>query len=198
MLYNSTRTAGKQVKASEAILRGLSEDGGLFVPESIPALDKSLKELSQMTYQQVAYEVMKLYLTDFTEEELKSCIEKAYDEKVKVIIPTYNAGDDFREILGMLVKQTGLAKTDILVVDSSSSDNTQAIVKDAGVSLIVIPQKEFGHGKTRKFAAEQAGESATAYVVEAVRRRMEQEQMLSASDTPGVVKNLEGDTDPVE
>lgn len=79
-------------------------------------------------------------------------------KKVKVIIPTYNAGDEFREVLGMLVKQTGLAKTDILVVDSSSSDNTQAIVKDAGVSLIVIPQKEFGHGKTRKFAAEQAGD----------------------------------------
>ena len=47
-------------------------------------------------------------------------------------------------------------------------------------------------------AAEQAGESATAYVVEAVRRRMEQEQTLSASDTPGEVKNLEGDADPVE
>ena len=52
--------------------------------------------------------------------------------------------------------------------------------------------------KAIEAAAEQAGESATAYVVEAVRRRMEQEQMLSASDTPGVVKNLEGDTDPVE
>ena len=44
----------------------------------------------------------------------------------------------------------------------------------------------------------QAGQSVNAYVVEAVRRRMEQEQMLSASDTLGVVKNLEGDTDPVE
>lgn len=52
--------------------------------------------------------------------------------------------------------------------------------------------------KAIEAAAEQAGESATAYVVEAVRRRMEQEQMLSASDTPGVVKNLEGDTDPAE
>ena len=45
--------------------------------------------------------------------------------------------------------------------------------------------------KAIEAAAEQAGESATAYVVEAVRRRMEQEQMLSVSDTPGVVKNLE-------
>jgi threonine synthase len=69
------------VKASQAILKGLSQDGGLFVPDHIPALDKSLKELSQMDYKQVAYEVMKLFLTDFTEGELKDCIDKAYDSK---------------------------------------------------------------------------------------------------------------------
>lgn len=81
ILYNSTRTAGKAVTASQAILKGLSDDGGLFVPERIPALDKTPEELSDMTYAQTAYEVMKLYLTDFTEEELKSCIAKAYDDK---------------------------------------------------------------------------------------------------------------------
>ncbi len=81
ILYNSTRTKGNQVKASEAILKGLSEDGGLFVPERIPALDKSFRELSEMTYGQTAYEVMKLYLTDFTKDELLDCIAKAYDEK---------------------------------------------------------------------------------------------------------------------
>ena len=52
--------------------------------------------------------------------------------------------------------------------------------------------------KAIEAAAEQAGESATAYVVEAVRRRMEQEQMFSASDTPGVVENQKRDTDPLE
>lgn len=81
VLYNSTRSKKNPVKASEAILKGLSEDGGLFVPDRILALDKTLEELSEMTYGQVAYEVMKLYLTDFTEEELKECIAKAYDEK---------------------------------------------------------------------------------------------------------------------
>ena len=81
ILYNSTRSGKAQVKASEAILKGLSDDGGLFVPERIPAFDKTLEELAEMTYGQVAYEVMKLYLTDFTEEELKDCIAKAYDEK---------------------------------------------------------------------------------------------------------------------
>lgn len=93
VLYSSTRGKGTTVKASEAILKGLSDDGGLFVPDHIPALDKSLKELSEMTYQQVAYEVMKLYLTDFTEEELKTCIERAYDSKfdTEVIAPLAEA-----------------------------------------------------------------------------------------------------------
>ena len=81
VLYNSTRSRGISIKASQAILQGLSEDGGLFVPDHIPALDRSLEELAQMDYRQVAIEVMKLYLTDFTEEELKGCIEKAYDGK---------------------------------------------------------------------------------------------------------------------
>ncbi len=81
VLYNSTRSGIAPVKASEAILKGLSEDGGLFVPDHIPALDRSLRELAGMDYRQVAYEVMKLYLTDFTEEELKTCIDRAYDDK---------------------------------------------------------------------------------------------------------------------
>lgn len=93
VLYKSTRSKGISIRASEAILKGLSEDGGLFVPDHIPALDKSLKELSGMNYQQIAYEVMKLYLTDFTEEELKYCIERAYDSKfdVKEIAPLVEA-----------------------------------------------------------------------------------------------------------
>jgi len=93
VLYNSTRSKGNPVKASEAILKGLSDDGGLFVPNQIPALDKTLKELSAMTYQEVAYEVMKLFLTDFTEEELKNCINRAYDEKfdTEVIAPLVEA-----------------------------------------------------------------------------------------------------------
>ncbi len=94
VLYNSTRSKNEPVKASQAILKGLSEDGGLFVPDHIPALDRSLSELSEMDYRQVAYEVMKLFLTDFTEEELRACIERAYDSKfdTDVIAPLAEAG----------------------------------------------------------------------------------------------------------
>ena len=81
LLYKSTRSSAEPVTASQAILKGLADDGGLFVPESLPVLDKSLEELSKMTYQETAYEVMKLFFTDFTQEELKDCIQKAYDAK---------------------------------------------------------------------------------------------------------------------
>ena len=81
LLYKSTRDAEKTVTASQAILKGLADDGGLFVPVSIPKLPVSLGELKEMTYQEIAYTVMKEFLTDFTEEELKNCIAKAYDSK---------------------------------------------------------------------------------------------------------------------
>ena len=51
----------KNVTASQAILKGLAEDGGLFVPEQLPTLDKTVDELAGMTYQETAYEVMKKF-----------------------------------------------------------------------------------------------------------------------------------------
>ena len=93
VLYSSTRNGERKVTASRAILQGLSEDGGLFVPDHIPALDCTMKELAGKTYQEIAYQVMKLYLTDFTEEELKNCINRAYDSKfdTEVIAPIVEA-----------------------------------------------------------------------------------------------------------
>lgn len=97
VLYSSTRNDEKKIQASQAILKGLSDDGGLFVPDHIPALEKSLKELSEMEYKEIAYEVMKLYLTDFTEEELKNCIDRAYDSKfdTEVIAPLVEAENTY-------------------------------------------------------------------------------------------------------
>ncbi len=82
ILYKSTRCVdGLTVTASQAILQGLAKDGGLFVPTELPKLDVTLDELKEMSYQETAYVVMKQFLTDFTEEELKDCITKAYDAK---------------------------------------------------------------------------------------------------------------------
>ena len=61
MLYVSTRNHGEKVTASQAILKGLADDGGLFVPEQIPQLDVPVSQLADMPYQETAYEVMKLF-----------------------------------------------------------------------------------------------------------------------------------------
>ena len=97
LLYKSTRNSDKTVTASEAILKGLADDGGLFVPEYIPKLDVTMDELKGMTYQETAYAVMKQFLTDFTEEELKHCIASAYDFKfdTEVIAPLVKVEDTY-------------------------------------------------------------------------------------------------------
>ena len=81
LLYGSTRGGETGVTASQAVLKGLANDGGLYVPERIPTLDVTMDELAGMTYQETAYAVMKQFLTDYTEEELKYCISRAYDKK---------------------------------------------------------------------------------------------------------------------
>ena len=101
LVYRSTRNAQETATASMAILKGLANEGGLFVPDTIPAFDKSLEELSKMDYREVAYQVMKLMLTDFTEEELRHCINSAYDSKfdTKEIAPlVHKAGAYYLEL----------------------------------------------------------------------------------------------------
>ena len=81
ILYRSTRSEKEPIPSSKAILAGLAEDGGLYVPTEDPSFDRPLEELVPLSYQELAYAVMKQYLTDFTEEELRACIKGAYDEK---------------------------------------------------------------------------------------------------------------------
>jgi len=87
--YQSTRGGENGLTASQAILKGLADDGGLFMPAFIPKLDVPLETLASMTYQETAYQVMKLFLNDFTEEELRFCVDRAYDTKfdTKEIVP---------------------------------------------------------------------------------------------------------------
>ena len=79
--YKSTRGDGTLISASQAVLQGLAPDGGLYVPDAIPSLDTPLQDLAEMEYKEIAYLVMSKYLSDYTEAELKECIEKAYDSK---------------------------------------------------------------------------------------------------------------------
>ncbi len=97
LMFRSTRNADNRVTASQAILKGLAEDGGLYVPEQLPKLDVPVEALADMDYHETAYAVMKQFLTDYTEDELKECIRRAYDEKfdTKEIAPLKKADGRF-------------------------------------------------------------------------------------------------------
>ncbi len=82
--YTSTRGGESGVAASRAVLNGLAADGGLYVPQTMPKMEISFEELAKMDYRRIAFEVMSRFLTDYTEEELKYCIDSAYDEKFDI------------------------------------------------------------------------------------------------------------------
>ncbi len=82
MFYNSTRNSGVKVSSAEAITQGISVEGGLFVPESIPQLTfDELKAIGDMKYADRAAYVFSKFLTDFTEAEIHYCTDNAYSEK---------------------------------------------------------------------------------------------------------------------
>lgn len=93
--YKSTRGSEDKVEASKAILKGIASDGGLFVPNKIPKIDEDFSVLAKMNYKELAYYVMSKFFTDFTKEELKQCIDKAYDNKFDTdeIAPLKKVGD---------------------------------------------------------------------------------------------------------
>ena len=147
MLYNSTRDKNVKLTASEAILKGLSDDGGLFVPESLPHLNSSMQQLSTLSYNELAYEIMSLFLDDFTEAELRECIENAYGDNFDVpeIAPmSYADGSYYLELyhgptiafkdlalqilphlMTASAKKNGVTK-DIVILTATSGDTGKA------------------------------------------------------------------------
>ena len=81
MKYTSTRRS-MNVTSAEAIAHGIAPDGGLFVPESFPVLETSdFRNLADMNYAERAFSILRLFLTDFSDEELRRCIDGAYTGK---------------------------------------------------------------------------------------------------------------------
>lgn len=80
MKYISTRNKNESISSSQAIIKGLSESGGLFVPENIPKV-ADIDKLIDMDYKELAYTIMEKFFTDFDKTSLENLIEKAYDDK---------------------------------------------------------------------------------------------------------------------
>lgn len=92
--YQSTRGSKNIKTAAQAVIQGIAEDKGLYVPDRVPQLPKKISELVGKPYKEVAYEIIKAFFTDYTDEEMQHCVDGAYDTKFeeKEVVPVKNAG----------------------------------------------------------------------------------------------------------
>lgn len=99
MLYNSTQNNNKVVSSAQAIAQGISEDGGLFVPQSFPKFSLAdIEKMIDMSYQDRAKKVFESYLTDFSKEEIADCVDKAYTkEKFEDVNPAPITSVDYNK-----------------------------------------------------------------------------------------------------
>ena len=95
MKYKSTRGSIYTKTAPEAIIAGLAEDKGLYVPDSFPQLPFKIEDMQGKTYKEIAFQVMKAFFPDYTDEEMKHCVDGAYDGKFEAedVVPLVDAAD---------------------------------------------------------------------------------------------------------
>jgi len=167
ILYKSTRGLKESFTASQAIIQGLAKDGGLFVPDRIPNIEENLHSIKNLSYKEMAYFVMSKFLTDFTEVELKECIDKAYGNKFDTaeIAPLKKVGDAYflelfhgptlafkdmaLSILPYLLKTAAKkekVKSEIVILTATSGDTGKAALEGfsevPGVKIIVFFPEE--------------------------------------------------------
>ena len=94
ILYESTRGSKDYKTGAQAVIQGIAEDRGLYVPQEVPQLPKPIEDMVGMPYKQVAFEIIRTFFDDYTDEEMKYCTDGAYDSKFeeKEIVPVTKAG----------------------------------------------------------------------------------------------------------
>jgi len=177
MQYQSTRDNSIKVSASMAIKTGLSSEGGLFVPESFPAVSiEEIENLAAKSYHERAFFVLSKFLTDFTEEELNNCISRAYTKEkfgTNAIAPVYKLNDEtyilelwhgptcaFKDMALQILPHlltTSMKKTnednEIVILVATSGDTGKAALegfKDVEGTRIIVFYPENGVSEIQK------------------------------------------------
>lgn len=186
MKYSSTRGSKKTLSAAEAIIRGIAEDGGLFMPETLPQIDGDfIKELLPLTYQARAIKVLEKFLTDYTQEELRLCVENAYRPETfdcVAIAPTVDFGAKYEmlelwhgptsafkdmalqllpQLMSVALKKTG-ETAEIVILVATSGDTGKAALegfKDVEQIRIMVfyPQEGVSRMQRLQMVTQQGG-----------------------------------------
>ncbi len=193
MLYTSTRDKSVKVTSAQAIAQGISKDGGLFVPETIPAISSDfIESLVGLDYISRAKKVLSLYLTDYTEDEIDMCVSGAYaagkfsSDKVSPI-KTITKGENILELwrgptcafkdmalqllpylLTTAAKKTVADKTIVILVATSGDTGKAALegFKDVPGTKIMVFYPNDGVSPMQKLQmTTQAGENVAVCAI---------------------------------
>ena len=95
IMYKSTRGSENYKSASQAVIQGIAEDKGLYVPERIPQLPVPVSELRGKSYKEIAFTIIRTFFDDYTDEAMKYCTNGAYTDKFEAeeVVPVTKAGD---------------------------------------------------------------------------------------------------------
>jgi len=188
LYYQSTRGDKKRVLSAEAIIKGIADDGGLFVPETIPQINKNLYRLKSIDYKELAFLIIKKFFTDYRQDELKECINRAYDNKFDTEIiaplskkmgayflelyhgPTLSFKDMALSLLPHLLKKAAQKlnlNQEIVILTATSGDTgkaaLQGFAKVEGTKIIVFfPYKGVSKIQERQMLTQQG---ANTYVI---------------------------------
>lgn len=194
MIYKSTRDSSISVTSAQAISMGISSEGGLFVPASMPWLSyNDMKELAEQNYVSRAAYVLSRFLTDYTSTEINDCVSKAYTmEKFETesIAPLYELDPStymlelwhgptcaFKDmalqllphLLSYATEKCGNKKTMVILVATSGDTGKAALegFKDVpGTKIIVFYPKEGVSALQKLQMATQQGENVGVFAIE--------------------------------
>ena len=192
MKYISTRGNNQEMTSAEAIIAGLANDGGLFVPDEIPQVSMEfIKQLADLSYQERAASILGRFLTDYTQEELKGCVSRAYGDgkfdceavapvtifdKLSVLELWHGPTSAFKDmalqllpqLLSTALKKTGKKNT-VLILVATSGDTGKAALegfKDVDQTKIIVFYPDNGVSRIQRLqmATQQGGNVAVTAI----------------------------------
>ena len=193
MNYTSTRDAGVKVTAARAIQDGIAPDGGLYVPCELPRLDEAFfARAESMTYPERAEAILRLFLTDYTEEEIAACAKGAYvgtfDDDIPAPLADMSDGSCFLELwhgptcafkdmalqllpylLTTASAKVGGGKRTVILVATSGDTGKAALegFRDVPGTSILVFYPEHGVSATQKLQmATQEGDNVAVCAIE--------------------------------
>ncbi|MBQ6794859.1 MAG: threonine synthase [Clostridia bacterium] len=200
MNYKSTRDSLVCVKSSEAIVKGLSHEGGLFLPESIPSVDEAfVASLAPLSYQERAKKVLSLFLTDFTKEEIEYCVNGAYGDNFssEKIAPVTKL-DEKKHILELWHGPTCAFKDMALqILPYLLTTSMKKVGIDKEVVILVATSGDTGKAALEGFCDVEGTKIIVFYPVDGV-SRIQKLQMATQSGENVYVASVKGNFDDAQ